>query len=404
MAVVILDTLRADMMDREDLLARLPMMQRLFRESYVFTRAYAPSHWSLPSHASLFTGLAPSEHMAYPPHMKLRQDVTTIAEVFRSQGYMTACITCNPFISDLFGMTRGFEVVWEPPSLSMAWRLGLAIDLISSRFNHNGEIPGASHLAKLIAAIILSTPIADNGARAATRCVGRMLRGNGSKTFLVVNLMEAHGPYHGRGRYAAWWKRIQYRGVFGRWNRLKFAIMGGRLAMTDGMRRDIDGIYWQNVTYMDSQLGTLVQGLPEDFLDKGYLVVLSDHGQLLGEDGGVDHSAGLGENLIRVPLVIRPPGGVRGQRMDRPIDITWVYSLLSSIASNEPCALADWLEWTSQQDSVLSVAHGGQVPYVDGLRERDPLFRGDLIAFKVKHDHPAIASIAGRWKLVCHLG
>ncbi len=71
MAVVLLDSMRADMVDEPEVLAELPTLRRLFKESFVFDRAFAPSHWTLPTHASLFTGFPPREHGAHPPSMKL---------------------------------------------------------------------------------------------------------------------------------------------------------------------------------------------------------------------------------------------------------------------------------------------------------------------------------------------
>ncbi len=404
-ALIVLDTLRADMLVRQDLLDSLPTMRGLFERSLLFTRAYAPSHWTLPSHASLFTGLSPSDHMAHPPHMRLRGDVPTIAELFRNRGYFTACITCNPWLSETFGMVRGFDIIWRPPFLSAAWRLHSAADRISGRYNgHNGFGRILGNLFKLLWAIIISSPATDNGARALTRGLRRLWRRSTSSPFLVINLMETHGPYHGRGGFSAWRKRIEHRGIFGRWERLKFAVLGGRLELTKGMQRDIDGIYWENVRYLDHHLGVLLRDLPKEFLDHGYVILASDHGQLLGEGGGIDHSAGLREELIHVPLAIRPPGGNGGLLVDRPVDITWLFRLLQAIALGEPRALSSWLEWLNQRDSVISQAHGGTVPYVDRLKGRDPHFRDDLLAFKLRHDHPALACIAGRWKIVCHLG
>ncbi len=92
------------------------------------------------------------------------------------------------------------------------------------------------------------------------------------------------------------------------------------------------------------------------FFDNGFLIVVSDHGQLLGEKGNVDHLAGLNEELIHVPLAIRPPGGVRGQVIDRPIDITWLFFLLTAIASDRPQALRSWLAWTEHQELIISEA------------------------------------------------
>ncbi|MFQ5910646.1 MAG: phosphoadenosine phosphosulfate reductase family protein [Thermoplasmata archaeon] len=250
----------------------------------------------------------------------------------------------------------------------------------------------------------MSSPRMDNGTREAVLRVRRLLHGASRPPFLVVNLMEAHSPYYGRGVYSRWRKRVQHMDILGRYRKLRIAVMGGRLPMTDALQRDLHGIYWENVRFLDSQLGILLRNLPRGFLDSGFLIVVSDHGQLLGEKGGLDHVAGLNEELIRVPLVIRPPGGVLGQWIKRPIDITWLFFLLEAIASGREDALRSWLAWAGQQDLVVSEAHGKMVPHTQPLIGRDPIFRKDLLTFRTMHDHPAIACISGRWKLICHLG
>ncbi|MFQ5906398.1 MAG: sulfatase-like hydrolase/transferase, partial [bacterium] len=406
-AVVILDSLRADMIDQGDLIAQLPTMRRLFRESYVFTHAYAPAHWTVPSHASLFTGLRPSEHMAHPPYLRLREDVLTAAEVFRKGGYFTACITCNPFLSDRFGLTRGFEVVWMPPSHTdlIAFGLQLAIQFISTRIRQDdGLLSIARDWLNLMADLVMASPRRDNRAHSVPGHLRRLLQENGRPSFFLVNLMEAHHPYYARGAYSGLRNRFRYREIFRHWIELGRAIMGGRVPLTDTMQEAIVAIYWENVRYLDSQLDLLVQNLQNGFLDGGFLFVLSDHGHLLGEKGCIDHVGGLSEKLIRVPLLIRPPGGTPGQRIDHPTDIRWLFSLFRAIALSEQGALDSWLSWIKQQGIIVSEAHGDYVPYVDRLKGRNPLYRKDLLDFKARHDHPAIACIAGRWKLICHLG
>ncbi len=403
-AVIILDTLRADMVDQRDLLASLPTIRRLFSESYVFTRAYAPSHWTLPSHASVFTGLAPSETMAYPPSMKLRGDVPTIAEIFSKEGYFTACITCNPYLSDIFGMTRGFEItrrIYRP----ISGGLGLAVDLLSRRSSENGMLLRAvTRVARVIGAILLSSPRADNGARAAVRLVGKLLQKEKRSPFLVVNLLEAHHPYYGRGPYSKWRSRVENAYILTRFGELRNAIMGGRRTMSEAMRSTLEGAYWENAKYLDTQLDGLLRNLPKDVLDSGYVIILSDHGQLLGEKGLLGHVAGLSERLIRVPLAVRPPGGTAGESVSIPVDITSLFTLLRSIATNEPGALASWLDEVARSDTIVSEAHGNHVPYVLKLERYDRTSRRDLLGFKADHDYPALACIAGNWKLICHLG
>ncbi len=335
--ILVLDTLRSDMTDRDDLLTSLPTLRKLFEESYVFTRGYAPSHWTLPSHASLFKGLTPAEHMARPPNMKLREDVPTIAEIFRRQGYVTACLTCNPFLSDGFGMTRGFDVVWVPPVHPVSNVLKFVNDFFSRRASNGSKLLRSGRdLIQLISSVVKSSPRMDNGARAAVRCAVRVIRKDAQTPFLLANLMEAHQPYHGRGKSSGWRQRIHHAAILNHWDALRISVMSGRVAMTQEMRCTIRDIYWENVRYMDSQIRFFLQHLPKSFLDNGFLFVVSDHGQMLGEKGQIAHMSGLAEELIRVPLLIRPPGGANGLRVNSLADITWLFFLLKSIASGMP--------------------------------------------------------------------
>lgn len=397
------------MLDRDDLLLRLPTLSQLMEESYVFTRAHAPSHWTVPSHASLFTGTAPSEHMAYPPNMKLRADLPTLSELFQREGYLTALVSCNPWIiSDKYGLARGFETAWAP-SLGHSSTLlsDFVIDLFRRRSREDSRFGQMlSGMAEQAVALLRSSPRLDNGGRAALRYVQRFVAASREATFLVVNLMEAHDPYYARGPFSRWASRVQHTGIFGpnRLQELTFAIMGGRLSMTKGTRQNLEDIYWENVVYLDSILGKLLGALPNRIRDEGFLVVLSDHGQMLGDKGDLAHVAGLSQELIRVPLLIRPPGGIRAQYMKHPVDITWLFHLLKSIAMGDPEALPSWLSWSSNEDLVVSEAHGNMVPSVFGLKRKSAQERSDLLSFKARRDRPAIACISARWKLICHLG
>ncbi len=403
--VIVLDTLRADMMDEPGLLARLPTIQALCDESYVFTRAYAPSHWTLPSHASVFTGLPPSVHLAQTPYMKLREDVRTAAELFREKGYLTACISCNAYLSDLFGMTRGFQVVWNRPLRKVRWLVGEGVTFIpGNRHLGNGFLHSASAIMDAIAGVITTSPMFDNGARAALRRVRRLLRRNSQNLFLLVNLVEAHEPYYSRGKFSSWRKRLQHTDILHHWPELRMAMGGGRLSVSEPVQHAIEEVYWENIRYLDSVLGTLLQGLPGHCLENGYLIIVSDHGQSLGERGLIGHAAGLYQELIHVPLFIRPPGGVEGKRVGHPIDITSLFFLLDAIASNKNDAFSSWLEKVGQEEVILSEAHGGTVPSAQGLIRRNPIHMKDWINFKTTHEHPVIACISGYWKLICHLG
>lgn len=402
--LLVTDTMRADMLSRPGLLARLPTIQRFFGESYVFSRAYAPSFWTLPTHASIFTGLAPSEHGAFPPRLFLRPTVPTLAETFRRAGYATACLTSNYFLDDAFGVTRGFDEVWHaPPPI-----YELPLDLPTPRSPGRGDAPnGHGPVRKVWSALsnlMTSSPLTDNGARATVRRTRTHLVAGRRPCFTVLNLMEAHPAYRGRGAYARWRKRLRHRAVFQGWSETTFAAVAGRLSLSPETLKAISEVYWENVRYMDRQIGRLFRSLPAALLEEGYVILVSDHGQLLGERNALDHLGGLDEGLIHVPLAVRPPGGIARRRIDTLVETTWLFHLLSAIARGEPRALEAWIRWTSEQGCVVSESQAGTVPFVKPLTIWPAQVRNDLLRFKARSDHPAAACLAGPWKLICNLG
>ncbi len=404
--LVVTDTLRSDMLRDAALLERLPTLQRLVRESTVFDRAYATSHWTLPSHGTIFTGLLPSEHGASPPTMRLRDDIPTIAEVFREHGYRTGLVSCNAFLTAVFGMTRGFDEVWDPPLNLTTLSFTVADRVLAPPQEPEGGNRSLRALAEAGLRLLGSTPRSDNGGRAAMESAAAFLARPGAPPFLMVNLMEAHSPYHARGPFRGLGARLRYLRTMGSWEDLVFAVMGGRATVTEEDLRAIRGIYWANAVYLDAQLGALL-ALDGGFWDRAYLVLVSDHGQMLGEKGELDHLQGLWEPLLRVPLLVRPPGGMRSQRVDRSVSLTSVFPLLSRIAAGGPAPLCAWAEETDPAPAFAE-SRRGIVPYVHSLTHgpasRSPESRRGLVAFSEEHDHPALACIRGPWKLVCHLG
>src|SRR5262249_40434590 len=73
--------------------------------------------------------------------------------------------------------------------------------------------------------------------------------------------------------------------------------------------------------HADGLLGRIVDALRRrGTLDRTILVVLSDHGELLGEHGEFGHGRSLYEPVLHVPLLIRDPGRIpAGRRVATPV-------------------------------------------------------------------------------------
>ncbi len=70
--------------------------------------------------------------------------------------------------------------------------------------------------------------------------------------------------------------------------------------------------YIGEIAFADSQIGRLLEALERrGLLDRTVVVVAGDHGESLGEHGEEDHGIFVYESVLRIPLIIRPPGGAR---------------------------------------------------------------------------------------------
>src|SRR5262249_40678475 len=136
--------------------------------------ATSPSTWSLPSHASLFTGRYPTGHGAYRQQSPLDARFPTIAEALAAHGYETFCFTANPWISDGLGLTRGFT------AQSRSWK-NKSVNSFASRLRERFG---------------LGEPDKGGGAVAADFAQWRGSRTDERPTFVFLNFIEAHYPYH----------------------------------------------------------------------------------------------------------------------------------------------------------------------------------------------------------------
>src|SRR5690606_8542754 len=78
--------------------------------------------------------------------------------------------------------------------------------------------------------------------------------------------------------------------------------------MTSEQEKKAVAAYYASVTFMDAQLGKILQTLKEEGLEDNTIIIFtSDHGYFLGEHR-FWMKVGLMEESVRVPLIIKVPG------------------------------------------------------------------------------------------------
>ena len=130
----------------------------------------------------------------------------------------------------------------------------------------------------------------------------------------------------------------------------------------------MERLYDGGIRQADAILERIVTRLREaGDLDDTLLVVCGDHGDGFGEPGllpteprAVSHIVPMGESLLRVPLLVRPPGGGAGRRCHEPAALTAFPDVVSATIDGAA-------DSTGFARKVVSVT---KQPITDDLRER----------------------------------
>lgn len=102
--------------------------------------------------------------------------------------------------------------------------------------------------------------------------------------------------------------------------------------ISDDLRREAIRAYWASITFMDAQVGRVLDALDRLGLTDNTIVVLtSDHGYHLYQHG-LWQKMSLFENSARVPLIVAAPGAQgNGQANAGPVELVDIYPTLADL-------------------------------------------------------------------------
>lgn len=334
--VVVLDCVRAQSLrpwGKEGV--TLPFLSGLAKKATVYSRCLSVASWSLPAHASLFTGRYPWNHHVYGRSFRtLGPAIPTLAQELKALGYETLSLSANPFLCDKTGLTAGFDsTYWADWSSHYLRFLGSHLPPFGHYTNSLAERDGihvqSGRRRLLLKALDLSNLLAPHAWRTLLALDGRVRRRMeahaqcsspwiepalarwldkipiGRPVCCLVNLMDAHEPYlNGIAEDPSL-------GLFGRGDKLlvdgtDIGAMG--MSLDESELRELERRYLDCLVVLDKRLEGLVQLFATHRkLDSALLVVTSDHGQSFGERGHLFHGRETGDDLLRVPLLVKFP-------------------------------------------------------------------------------------------------
>ncbi len=360
--VIVLDSLRADALDRE--VDGRPVMPRLAEWSkgvLRFTRARAPSCSTPTSVAALFTSLpVPATGVTF--HRALPERAVTLAEVLRGAGYATRAYSANPNVTARLGFDRGFDELVEAyidPQLSERVRI---------QPRHPGWI-------------VRPEALIDR----AWRDLEQAAAGSPRPQFVYLHLLQPHAPYQ---------PPAPHRDLFLRPDMTPVEASIPEIAAHDGRPLAPEWLaglrarYDEHVHWADAAAGALLDRIARHpRWREAAIVVLSDHGEAFGEHGRLFHNTTVHEEMLRVPLLLRLPGETPpAGRVDVPVDLLDVAPTLTRLAG----AVTPPQFWGRDLSPGAGLAPAG-----DGEREFLAVARPPAPKFP-----PFVSLVTGRLKVI----
>jgi len=117
----------------------------------------------------------------------------------------------------------------------------------------------------------------------------------------------------------------------------------------------ISEMYDAEVAYQDHLLGELLDQLNRPAIrDHSLVIIVADHGEMLGEHQFMGHGFGVYKELIHVPLFIRLPGQQEGWRVKTPVSTTRLFHTILDAAGVEEVKAENGISAEIHANSLLT--------------------------------------------------
>lgn len=327
-----------------------PNIDRLAKRGVVFERAYCQFPLCSPSRSSFLTGRRPNatgvlrnpgaargNRTGRPtPHFRdVIPDTVTLPQLFRNSGYFVARVgkLYHYGVPSQIG-TNGLD---DPPSWAQ---------VINPKGRDKTEESKIFSLNPNNFGGVLSWLAADGSdseqtdGLSAAAAVGLLEEHKHEPFFLAVGFFRPHTPYVAPkayfDRYPTTGLKLANLSEEDRARKPAPAFASAKPeqeAMTDDQRRQAIQAYQASISFMDAQVGKLLDGLEKSGVaDNTIVVFLSDHGYHL-HDHGLWQKMSLFEGSARVPLIIAAPGmAANGQKTQSLAELVDVYPTLADLA------------------------------------------------------------------------
>ena len=296
--LITIDTLRADHVGCYGAKnVKTPTLDGLAQDGVVFERAISQVPLTWPSHAVILTGTYPFQNGVQDfTGEPLGQQFRSVAQAFQKAGYATGAVISAFVLDRSWGLARGFD--FYDDAFSAKTFEQKETGLVDRRA---GESVGrAIAWLKKTRGADKSVPTPERAKAARSGDPG--VRPTQKPFFLWLHLYDPHSPYDPPEPF-----HTEYAGH----------------------------LYDGEIAYADHELGSLIAWLKQNHLyDSSLIVMLSDHGESLGEHGEDEHGFFVYNSTVHVPLIVKAPAGsgIPVTRKSEPVETAAVAPTLLQLA------------------------------------------------------------------------
>lgn len=296
-----------------------PNVDALGDQGVRFMSAHGQTSNTLSSARTYLTGrYLPEPSAADPLHhgYALPENTYTLASAFSASGYQTAAFSENPYVSEAFNFTIGFD--------HFRYYRGRAPIQIADGREFDDATEGIVEEAK-----------------------SWIRERKDDSWFCYIHLLRPHNHYGSPEPYLSRWNDRGYpltrlldkRGE--PMAREVFLFISGSLRgeITKEDTQYLLNLYDGNIAYVDALLGDFIAWLKkEGIFDSTLVIIASDHGEAFMQHGHLGHNTTLYEDMTHVPMVFSSPQGTgfKSASIDAPVGMIDVFPTLVELFDLTP--------------------------------------------------------------------
>ncbi|WP_345324729.1 sulfatase [Novipirellula rosea] len=334
---------------------KTPNLDRLAQRGVKFQNMHCQYPVCGASRASIMSGLYPYSNLTLGNEGTLRgsmPNVVTLSQTFRNNGYYAGRV------SKIYHMGIPFEIIDGTAESDDPFSWDTAINIKAPEQNAPGELTNWSPKDKgsqSFTGVIASSGDSEHAdGMAADRAIEMLNQVKDKPFFLAVGFVRPHVPLVAPKKYFDQYDREAMEAPEVPENDLddvpgiirNYKRNSTTYGVTPELHKGLLQAYYASVSYMDAQVGRVLDALEEKGLaDNTIVVFTSDHGYLLGHHHKYQKQH-LFEEATRVPFIISVPW-LKDQHGRSTTKITELVDLYPTLAELASLPAPDTLQGTS---------------------------------------------------------